>query len=233
VKELWYDRDDGGGMKTRYAAAMLVGLMLCLLVSSSALGKGKKKQSSTQQPAPATQPSPVNSAAVTAAEKELADARTALVAATKKAEADFEASPEFVAADKEVKAEQAAYDAKAAPIIQKLHADPAYVAAKAKSDKTQAELADLRTNGGSDDDVMTKSQEAMVAITATYKIQSEVLADDPSVAEAHSKLMDAETAKALLVAQFHAKLGENSDYATAKTAVDAATRKLAAAQKGA
>ncbi len=241
----WYPLSNGGTftvcgetargfiMKIERITVMVVCLAMLPWMSPSALGK--KKNKTTPPPEPAQQQPvtpPVNSGAVTAAQKELADARAALVAATKKAQADFEASPEYAAADKEVKDAQTAYDAALAPVMEKMQKDPSYIEAKAKSDKAQAAVAELRSNSAPDDQVAAASQEAMEANSAMHQLQTAALADDPAVGTAHAKLMDAEKAKAALVTQFHAKLGEDPAYAAAKSAVDAATQKLAAAQKG-
>ncbi len=230
----------------RFAPVLVVAL--CLISTTPAFARtrvsaaaqqaadAKKKQEQQQEEQQEQQRRAAEQAqvqAVNAAQKSLDDAQAALNAVTLKAETQFESSPEYIAANNELKADQAAYDAAAGTVATKADADPAFASAKARSDKLEAELADMKAGGvSSDDEIVAKSQEVMQASSATHKIETDAVAADPAATAAHEKLIAAQKTMDALKADFHAKLSKTPDYAAAKSAVDAADQQLIAAQRG-
>ena len=94
---------------------------------------------------------------------------------------------DYVAANRELIADQKAYDDASTPVLDKVHSSSAYVAAKDQSDQSQTALADLRANGGSDDEIAAKSADAMQAGSAVHKLESAALGADAATVAAQAK----------------------------------------------
>lgn len=169
-------------------------------------------------------------AAVNEAQKALDDAQSTLDEIALKAQNAFEKSPQDIAADTELTADQKAYDTASSAVLRVVDASPAYVAAKARSDKSQAELADLQQSGGSETDITAKAAEAMQDGSAAHKMESDALAADPATAAAQTKLTAAQKAMDALKLEFHNKLTKKPAYAAAKSVVDAADKRLIAVE---
>ena len=109
---------------------------------------------------------------------------------------------------------------------------PAYIAAKAESEKSQAQLAALQANSGSSDaDVTAQATQAMQAGSAAHKIESDALIADPSTAAALQKLTASQKAMNELMQKFHDEMIKSPDYVAAKTVVTAADKRLIEAER--
>lgn len=202
-----------------------------------AAADAKKKQEQQQQQQQTQQEEQTaqqaKAQAVTAAQKTANDAQSALDAITVKAETEFDASPEYVAANSELKAAQGAYEAAASVVTDKIDTTPAFVAAKGQRDSVEKELDTLKADSSaSPDAVLAKSQELMTVSSAAHKLETDAVEADPVATAAHEKLLAAQKAASTLRAAFHAKFIKTSEYLAAKSAVDEADKQLVDAQRG-
>jgi hypothetical protein len=218
----------------RTIATLFVGFLMWGFVASDALATKPSAAAAEANQAATAQRNKQEQAAQTAHEQAVNDAQTAMNDAQAtldevalRAQNAFEASPDYVAANNELTTDQKAYDTASAAVLKTVNNSPAYVAAKAESDKSQAQLADLKANSGSSDaDVTAQASEAMQAGSAAHKIESDALAADPSTAAAMEKLTASQKSMNELKQKFHDEMIKSSDYVAAKSVVTAADKRL-------
>jgi len=221
----------------RTITALVGGLILSVWVVSSASAK-TKPSSTTPQSSAETQQQKAGAAAQQAHDQAVTDAQTALTnaqadlnAVVVKAQSAFQGSPEYVAANSELTSSQAAYAAASTVVKGRVDATPEFADAKAKSDKSQAELADAKANSGTtDDEMLAVAQAALNTSSAAHKIEADAIAADPTASSAMDKVVAAQKSIDALNADFHQKVTQTPDYIAAKKAVDAAEKNLIAVE---
>jgi hypothetical protein len=213
--------------------SMVAALFVALAVDLSAGAKKPPTQKKQQpQPQPTTQSvTPQQEQAVTQAQQSLATAKANLKAVVQKETAKFEASADYLSAKNDLAKAQGAYDAAAAPVLAKVDASADYTTAIQSKNDAQAKMQALRdSGGGSPDDMEALAQQSMQASSQAHQLEQSALEEDPAVIEAKANVVAAQAKVAEKRSEFNQNLQTLPDYVSAKSAVDAADKKLAAAQ---
>jgi len=193
-------------------------------------GGGARSQAPTGDPVDLGA-SNTNNAALTTASSDLATAQAKLKQVTASLWATFEQTPEWVAAEKAVADAQAAYDAACKPVLAALQDNPDFKAASDSTDDIDAKIEAAR-DAGDQDTVIQLAQAKLTGASTVTKMTNDALNADPGVASAKQNLTAAKAAEDQLRQKFQTSLASNSDYTTAKQAVDDAQTKLASARGG-
>jgi hypothetical protein len=183
-------------------------------------------------------PPPVDTSARDAAAKDVTDAQTELEKAkadlasvATKLQAQFDATPDMVAALAAQQQAQTADEACHAALSRKLSSDPAYAAAVANKEAAEAKLKALQDADTSDPDQLTAAAtEAMNVRSAVTAIESAAESSDPDVVKSKAALVAATAKVTTLRTQFLQSIRQSSEWTTASKAVDDAQAKLKSAQ---
>ena len=142
-----------------------------------------------------------DAAAVASARKDLSAATTqarkadaAVKAAEAKVLEGFKKTPEWTAAQQQIDAAKAAYDAAAKPALDKVHASPEYQKADAARQRAADELAAL-ANSTSAEALSKAGNERYANEQLMKKLEADALAGDPQVTQARQQLATAQKAQ--------------------------------------
>src|SRR4051794_22201069 len=197
-------------------------------------GMGGGGGGGSQMPAPPPKP---ENPTITADKKEITTLQTALDKANKaytdavaKVTKEFQAQPDYVAAQKTVDDANKEVDAARDSCIANLKTQPDYKAATAKETAARAKLDQLKANGASRDAVSAQSSEILKIGGESSKIEREALSKDSKYNDALKKLADARTALQSQKDVLAAQIKDDKDIAPLKATVDESTTKLADAR---
>jgi chromosome segregation ATPase len=179
---------------------------------------------------PANTPLAQDVAAQTAAQTQLDQANKAMSDFLATVRPDFEQTPEWKAAQQQLQQAQNDLAAAKDSLATRLANDSDYQAALADKTKAQADLKAARESGDATPETLTPLANAILAAnTKLARIAKDAQDSDTSVHDAQAKVDAAQHAVDQLNAKFLSTLEGNSQYTTAKSAVDDATKKFQAA----
>ena len=151
-------------------------------------------------------------------------ARSQMEAARLKVVKTFEASPEWIDAQKRVKEAQDAYDAAAKPILDGLKAKPEYQQAVQRESDAKASVAAHQQNPATatPERLTTPATQALQAASEVTKMEDAALAADPTVAEHKAKVTEATAASNALIQKRDAAVLADPEWQAAKKQFDSA-----------
>lgn len=124
-----------------------------------------------------------------------------------------------IAARERFKAAQAAYEAAAAPIRERLKSDPAYVAAQTNVDKTKAAL---KAEEG--DARLQAAKESAAALQKVRELENAALERDPQAKKLDKEMDDAQAALQRTIERFNKAVENDPDLKSAKKAFETAKK---------
>jgi len=142
----------------------------------------------------------------------------------------FESSSEWKDAQAELKDAQANRDEAVKPVLENLKKQKDYQAALKEKDDAAAEVAKLRKEGASTDDMNEAAQDSMKATDAVAKLESDAIAKDDKAKAAQERYMQAATKVGALKKKFADSVRNSPELASAKQALDDARNKRNEAQ---
>jgi hypothetical protein len=151
-------------------------------------------------------------------------AKAQMEAARLKVHKTFEASPEWMTAQADVKRAQDAYDAASKPVLDALRANPEYQQAVEAERSAKATVAAHRQDqpGATPEQMAPRAEQALAAASAVTTMEREALASDSNASTAKAKLDDATARLNALQAQRDAAVLADPDWQNAKKQLDGA-----------
>lgn len=174
-------------------------------------------------------------AAVSAAQGEVDRAQALMQAAATRIRAAWKANPELLAAEKDLAAKQAAFDAAKAPVVAKLQQDPSYAQMKEAAAKAEREVAVARGDrpatqpAAPSADVVDAAKDKLEVKSALSNLEDKAVAADPEASKAKADLDAARDRMQVLQAQFRAVLLNDPEYKAAHDQLASARSRLTAA----
>jgi hypothetical protein len=213
------------------ALAVLLG---SLLLALDTLGQ---QQRTPYPPRPETNAAKPVMEKVAKARAEVSKAQTAANQVAGKVRGEFEAGAEWQAASAAQKQAQADADAARKRVLESVHDSPAYKQAQVAKKSADAELAQLKTDNVSTQDLTAGATKAMNAGSVLSKMDADGLAGDAKFVEAKKKLLEANAKLATLGKQADELVKADTNWQAARKDVEAAEaakaqvdKELAAAQ---
>ncbi len=159
---------------------------------------------------------------------ELTSAQRAMTSMVRKLQSNFESSSDFTQALTKVSTSKAAYTAASSPVLAAMKTRDDYQAAQTAVDQARSQQTNTDTT---DSERAAAARNLIEARNSLSKIQNGALADDSKAAAARGTL-DAATAEvASLRRQFEESMKQDTQWTSAKQAVDDAKAKVAAADQ--
>jgi hypothetical protein len=171
-------------------------------------------------------------AAIQAAQGEVNKAQALVAAAANRVRASWKANPDLIAAEKELEAKQAAYDAARVPVMTKLEQDPVYRDARAAVVDAEALVAQAKatTRATQPADATVDAAIAKLAQKSVLReMEDQALAADEAASKARAELEAAREKRRVLQLQFDAVLLNDPEYKQALEQLSAAKSRLTAA----
>ena len=157
------------------------------------------------------------------ARSQQAAARSQMEAARLKVVSAFEASPEWTAAQTDLKQLQTAHDEAAKPVLAALKEKPEYQKAVAAQEAARADVATHQEKPQATPEQLTApATAALEASSEVTKLEQDALAADPKVTELKAKLTEATARIQQLTAQRDAAVLADADWQAAKRQHDEA-----------
>ena len=126
---------------------------------------------------------------------------------------------------------QAEYNAAKKPVLDALQQKPEYKALLERKKKADDRIAELvKEPQPKDEEMQAAQKESGQAVIALKEMEKEALASDEKVADASSKLADANKQEAALNAAVDAACGSDKDYQQAQKQLEAAEERLKTAR---
>ncbi len=183
------------------------------------------------KPAPKVTGSGNGAAAAAKANEALEKAKANLNDLTNKMRTKFEASPEYVAAVADVKKSTAAYNTASAKFIATLQTSPEYQSLVAAKVAAQAKVDTMRKDSAVKADALAAAQaDAIEATKAVTKYQTDAMNADSALSLLKDDVLLSTHNLATMKRHFESTLADDSAWAAAKTDVDRAEARLAAAR---
>ena len=174
-------------------------------------------------------------AAVQAAQGEVDRAHALMQAASNRIRAAWKANPDLLAAEKDLAAKTAAFEAAKGPVLAKLQQDPSYQQIKDAAAKAEAEVAAARGNrpatlpAAPPPSVVDAAKEKLEVKSALNNLEDKAVAADPEATKAKAELDAAREKMQALQAQFQAVLLNDPEYKAAHEQLASARSRLTAA----